>query len=131
MTAIDSISALNMPQPRWNVAALKASANGRAEEDFERFLHHSAPSSSNGADENLRDAATKLVASALVLPALSSLHQSPLRPQSGPFAPATAEKRFGPLLDVQYADRITKASRFGLVDAIVNRLSSNTKKGAA
>ncbi len=70
--------------------------------------------------EMAREAATQLVAEALIMPVLESMRDSPmLRP---PFAPGFAEKRFAPLLDQQIADRITGASNFSLVDQIVDRL---------
>ncbi len=70
--------------------------------------------------EMAREAATQLVAAALIMPVLESLRDSPmLRP---PFAPGVAEKRFAPLLDQQIADRIAGASNFSLVDQIVDRL---------
>jgi hypothetical protein len=74
------------------------------------------PSSSD-----LRDAAAQLVADALVVPGLSSLHESPLRPATGPFATSSVEKRFAPLLQAELADRITKAAKFNLIDTIVDR----------
>jgi len=63
------------------------------------------------------------------MPAISSLHESPLRPTSGPFAATSVEKRFGPLLDQQFADRVAKAGNFKLVDAIVDHLT-RTRKNA-
>ena len=69
-----------------------------------------------------RDAAARLVSSALVLPILESLRDTPFL--EGPFAPGHAERRFGPLLDMHLADRITTASGFGLVDAITHRLEA-------
>lgn len=69
----------------------------------------------------IRDAAVKLVSDGLVLPAVSMLHDSPLRPKTGPFAPSTLEKRFAPLLHAQLADRITAASNFPLVESIADR----------
>jgi hypothetical protein len=64
---------------------------------------------------------TKLVASALVLPALATLRESPFR--EGPFAPGDAERRFGPLLDQAVADRVVQAARFPLIDALVKHSS--------
>lgn len=72
---------------------------------------------------SLHDAATKLVSSALVLPVLASMHDSPLRPHAGPFAAAAAERRFAPLLNQCLADGVVKASNFGLVHAIVDRFT--------
>lgn len=68
----------------------------------------------------VRDAATKLVSSTFIMPVLETMHESPfLKP---PFAPSFAEKRFTPLMDQIIADRITNASSFPIVDAIVDRL---------
>lgn len=69
--------------------------------------------------EKARLAAEKLVASALLEPTLASMRDSPFL--EGPFAPGPAEKRFGPLLDAVIAERITSASSFSLIDAIVER----------
>lgn len=67
-----------------------------------------------------RDAATRLVSSAFVMPVLASMHDSPfLEP---PFAPTFAQKQFQPLLDRHLADRITGGANFPLVDVIVDRL---------
>ena len=73
--------------------------------------------------EMLREAAGQLVANAFILPLLQTMHDSPLRPQSGPFAAGTAEKRFMPLLDQQFADRVTQSNQFPLVDSVVRHLS--------
>ena len=70
--------------------------------------------------EKAREAATQLVASAFIVPILASLRESPFL--EAPFAQSLAEKQFGPLLDQQIADRITKAANFPLVDLIVDRL---------
>jgi len=86
-------------------------------EAFYRDLH--AASMESSADK-ARKAATSFVASALLMPILGTLHESPfeLKP---PFAPGVAEKRFAPMLDQHLSDRIAQASNFGLVDAIVKR----------
>lgn len=82
-----------------------------------RDLHAAATESSA---DKARNAATSFVASALLMPILGTLHESPfeLKP---PFAPGVAEKRFAPMLDQHLSDRIAKASNFDLVDAIVKR----------
>lgn len=73
--------------------------------------------------EQLHEAARQLVATALVTPVLQQMDASSLRPDSGPFAPTTVEKRFAPLLHQHLADRITLSHSFGLVDAISGRFS--------
>jgi Rod binding domain-containing protein len=87
-----------------------------------------APSSSSF-NSVLRREAARLVSSALVLPALESMRQSPLA--GGPMAPGFAERRFMPLLDQHMADRITRSRGFGLVDSIVQRLAGSVGSMAA
>jgi hypothetical protein len=70
--------------------------------------------------EETLDAATKLVSSAFVLPALESLRDSPFA--DGPLAPGPVERRFGPLLDTHIADRITKSANFRLPHTIAERM---------
>ncbi len=67
-----------------------------------------------------REAATQLVASALLVPVLDTMYERPLA--QPPFAPTAAEKRFAPLLSQHLADRIIGAANFPLVDAILDRL---------
>lgn len=71
--------------------------------------------------EAIREAVEQLIASSLVLPVLATVRESNM--STGPFAPGAAERRFGPLLDQHFADRVTKGSNFQLVDAIVDRLA--------
>lgn len=71
--------------------------------------------------ESIRESVELMVSSALVLPVLATLRESNM--SAGPFAPGAAERRFGPLLDQHFADRVTKGSNFPLVDAIVSRLA--------
>jgi hypothetical protein len=83
----------------------------------------------NDANENrmseLKGAAAALMSSALLQPAMQSLSESPLRPQSGPFAVSSVERRFMPLLHAEIADRVVNAAGFGLVDQIVSRFAQS------
>src|SRR5436190_944675 len=63
-----------------------------------------------GDRDALLQAATEFVSTAFIRPILSRMHEAPMGPKSGPFAPGSAEKRFRPLLDQHMADRITKAA---------------------
>ncbi len=67
-----------------------------------------------------RQAATELVASALLVPVLDAMYERPLA--EPPFAPTAAEKRFAPMLSQHLADRIIGAANFPLVDTILDRL---------
>jgi Rod binding domain-containing protein len=89
----------------------------RSGEQFSQILDQAAQNRDRAV---ARNAANQLVSSVFIMPVLASLHDSPfLEP---PFAPSFAEKQFQPLLDQHVADRITGASNFSLVDAIVDRL---------
>jgi hypothetical protein len=63
------------------------------------------------------------------MPILGYLHESPfeLKP---PFAPGVGEKRFSTMVDQHMADRIAKASNFGLVETIVKRYASGSPTSA-
>ncbi len=93
----------------------------RREPSFDALLGRLEDS---GEDE-AREAAEMLVASALIVPILSDLRDTS-RAQP-PFAPGDAEQRFGPLLDVQIADRIIHAANFHIVDGIVQRYAAKTE----
>jgi hypothetical protein len=71
---------------------------------------------------DLRKASQQLVAAALVEPALASMREGSTAVE--PFAPTTAEKRFGPMLDSMLADRIVGASNFELPKMIERQLTA-------
>ena len=122
-----SLGTLNVAQ--LPAAAATGSPMTRGEETFAHLL-----AGSTGSDEHrhsqasevvsakrqaLREAAEQLVSTAFVTPVLGGLRENSTA--AGPFAPSTAEKRFGPMLDQQFADRVVRAANFPLVDAIVDR----------
>ncbi len=76
-------------------------------------------------ESTVRDAASKLVSSSLVLPILASIRDGGQFMQE-PFKPGVVERRFGPLLDQAIADEITTSSRFTLVDSIVEQFTRDT-----
>lgn len=92
---------------------------------FERLLQGAAKSNDV---EAVRKAATEFVSTAFIRPLLSTMRESTLRPTNGPFAENSAEKRFGPLLDERLADQITRATRFPLIDTIVDRVTGRSGK---
>ena len=98
---------------------LRAHDHDRAQsaQGFAQALQAAAGS---GEEAPLREAATELVASALLVPVLQTLQNSPLQ-APGPFATNVVERRFGPVLHQHLADRIAQASNFPLVDKIVER----------
>jgi len=103
----------------------------RSSEEFSSLLNDARPIKQGRQPEPnaaLQEAAGQLVADAFILPLLETMHSSPLRPQSGPFAAGTAEKRFMPLLDQQFADRITQSNNFPLVDSVVKHLSKVSRQ---
>jgi hypothetical protein len=83
-------------------------------------------------DENeLRESARKLVASALLMPVLEQMENSPFRPKEGPFSQNVVERRFGPLMHQQMADRMMEGRSFGLVDAVLARIAGTASGGGA
>jgi Rod binding domain-containing protein len=97
--------------------AVNRGERGRPPAGFASTLESHMPQETKR--EQVREAAEQLVASAFIVPVLASMRET--SKAAGPFAPGTVERRFGPLLDQHLADRITQASRFTLVDAIVDR----------
>jgi Rod binding domain-containing protein len=108
------------------VAGLMSAATPRAvtapqpEGDFAAQLSAAAQ---DGGAEAVRQAATQLVAVALIQPVLAELRGSTMAAE--PFAPGDAERRFAPLLDQHLSDRIAGSMQFGLIDAIVTKFSKN------
>jgi len=66
-------------------------------------------------------AATGLVANALILPILKQVRRS-MSNMEGPFSPGNGEKTFGPEFDMQLADRIAQSPNLGVKKALVQRL---------
>lgn len=66
-----------------------------------------------------RTAAEQMVATLFVQPMLDAGLE---RPTTGPMAPGSGEKAFGPLLNQRLADEVVEASSIGLVDAVVDSL---------
>lgn len=79
-----------------------------------------ASSSTSDIEAKVREAATQFVASAFIMPVLAARHESPFATE--PFKENSAQQRFAPMLDWQFADRIASASKFPLVEAIVKRM---------
>lgn len=71
--------------------------------------------------DEARVAAQKLISSAMIMPILSSLRESPFL-QEGPLAPGIGEQRFMPMLDQLLADRIAESEQFTLDELIARRL---------
>lgn len=68
-----------------------------------------------------RAAAEQFVSIALVQPLLTQLRET--NHAAPPFAPSSAEKQFQGLFDAQVAQRITRAKRFPLVEAVAAQLT--------
>lgn len=80
-------------------------------------------------DDQARTAATQLVATTLVLPALEQLREDPFK--SKYFDGGSAEKAFQSQLDTHLADRVTQASRLPLIDAVQSRILRRNAQAAA
>lgn len=78
------------------------------------------PAASIKTEAQARAAAQQFVAISLVQPLLSQLRAS--NAASGVFAPSQGEKQFQAMHDAQIAERIVKASNFGIVDKLTEQL---------
>jgi hypothetical protein len=111
---------------RWT-APMGAPPSHERNSEFEQTLRAAQRGQRHPAET--REAATKLVASAFVIPILEELRSANMA--EAPFAPGDAERRFGPLLDVQIADQIISAANFRIVDDIVARYGSMASERGA
>lgn len=74
-----------------------------------------------------REAAEQLVSIALVQPLLAQLRST--NHAAPPFAPSQGEQQFQTMVDAQVAQRITKASGFGLVDRLAEVMINRVRAG--
>ena len=98
-------------------------AEAQTDGSFHSLLRAAGATSLSGEkpnDDKGREAAEQLVATTLVVPILAQLRETSRA--AGPFAPSTAEKRFGPLFDQALSDRIVKGANFPLVDHLQRHL---------
>ena len=89
---------------RW---AERLKAQREVREDPERF-------------RKAQEGAEQLVASTFIVPILQQLRET--NNAAAPFGPGMYEKRMGPMLDAQIADRIVKAQNLPIVDAVRDRM---------
>ncbi len=99
---------------------LSQPAMERTDEQFTSVLARMSADGSRTREEAARHAAEEFVGITLVQPILSMLREQ--GDAAPPFAAGPGEKAFGPLLDAEFALRITRANRFGLVDAVARKL---------
>lgn len=103
--------------------AASSASLGSARLDGKDFASILSESSSSGAadlkNEEIREAADQLVATAFILPLLEQARNDPFK--SDMFHGGKAEEVFGQQLDVIFADNITKSANFGITDALVRR----------
>lgn len=112
---------------RWNTVSVGRSADAlsAAQDSFDRVLGR-RPREIEGPDA-ARRAAEDFVSMALVLPVLKQLRETNMA--APPFAPGEAEKKFGALLDAEYASRLVRSTRFPVVDAVAERMGWSRSDG--
>lgn len=93
-----------------------AAADGR----FGMALRQAQSEADSPAEAEAHKVAEEFVGITLVQPILTMLREH--SDAAPPFAPGPGEKTFGPLLDAEIAQRITKAKGFGLVDVVARNL---------
>lgn len=80
-------------------------------------------------EQKARESAEQLVAVAFLQPMLKELRDT--NHAAAPFAPTSAEKQFRSLMDAELAQRITKASRLPIVDAVTRKLLAGREGASA
>ncbi|XHC26103.1 MAG: hypothetical protein ACFHWZ_00490 [Phycisphaerales bacterium] len=70
--------------------------------------------------ERAQKGAEQLVAATFIVPILQQLRESNMAAE--PFGPGMYEKRLGPMLDAQIADRIVSAQSLPIVEAVRDRM---------
>lgn len=70
--------------------------------------------------ERAQKGAEQLVSATFIVPILQQLRESSTA--EAPFGPGMYEKRLGPMLDAQIADRIVSAQRLPIVEAVRDRM---------
>jgi creatinine amidohydrolase/Fe(II)-dependent formamide hydrolase-like protein len=117
---MSSISNLSLSQAQITDAA-KQSQHG----DFAALLNRpgtaKAVQMTDKQKAEIRDAAQKLVSSALILPMLAQVRESSLK--SDLFHGGFSEDAFGAQLDTELADRMVAKSNFPIVDAIYRKMT--------
>ncbi|MGD9692854.1 MAG: hypothetical protein AB7G17_05345 [Phycisphaerales bacterium] len=96
------------------------------QQSFERILGRK---SEKEGPEAAREAAEDFVSIALVLPVLKQMRE--MNQAAPPFAPGEGEKKFGALLDAEMAARLVRSTRFGIVDAVAERMGWTKTDAAA
>lgn len=111
----------------WSVAGTPGAMDALTTDQasFERVLGR-RPQETEG-PEAARRAAEDFVSMALVLPILKQVRET--NRAAPPFAPGPAEKSFGALLDAEMAGRLVRSTRFGIVDAVAERIGGAARGG--
>jgi len=117
---MNSVLPTTSQTPEPTTAALRATPKASSAGGFATALNSARSTSSNAMSE-LREAAQQMVASAFILPLLQQVRDDPFK--SDLFHGGKSEDLFGQQLDTILADRIVDASRLGVADAIVDRMS--------
>jgi len=98
-------------------------------EPFAGTLRHAlSTSATRPREEGARAAAARFVGMAFLEPMLASLREHSMA--AGPFAPTSAERRFGPILDGLLADRIAEATNFPITEAVARRITGEEERRA-
>ena len=119
-------SGMLLPQLQKQIDQLKTP------ESFQSHLNRAAQPSRTPADpeaekkKRAEDAAAGLVTAALILPVLKQVRQSPWA-ENPVFGGGKAEKTFGPVFDMQLADRIARSPRMAATHILTQKLLSRGK----
>ena len=91
----------------------------QSQADFASILGR-AKSAELTPEQRAREGAEQLVAVSLVQPILKQMRENTWA--AAPFAPNQAERTFRGMMDSEFAQRLVKSGRWGLVDAVARRV---------
>jgi hypothetical protein len=78
-------------------------------------------------EKQVHEAASGLVAHALILPMLKQIRQASFN-QEGPLAPGNGEKAFGTQFDIEIAEHVARSPRMALTESLSKRMMSRDER---
>ncbi len=121
---IEALTPLSTTAPESPRLAAPMDGDFAAAPVFNGFMDR-ARSEGQSPEEQLREAAEKLVSTTLIMPMFEQLRNDPLATDL--FHGGRSEKIFQQQMDQVLSDRIAGATRFDLVDSVYKQLSSAAK----
>lgn len=106
--------------PLVQISAIDSARTDRQRNFSSVLARAQSPAKKQTHAEEARSAAEELVARALVQPILAKWRES--RDAAPPFGPGEIDKTFGPIMDAELSNRLTKTGHWTLVDRVADRM---------